>query len=102
MLLCGCRDIYKHVRTCMTDRVMAVREAAAHCMQALADESHLFSTTSDLETAISLCCRAMEYSTYDVRCAVAALVASLLHSALNPPGTRGPMSAKTQPKVVIS
>ncbi|OWA50765.1 HEAT repeat-containing protein 5B [Hypsibius exemplaris] len=88
-------DIYKHVRTCMTDRLMGVREAAARCMEALAQHSStLFATPGDLEAAISLCCRGMaENSTYDVRVAVASLVAALLASSLSVPTTSSSSSA---------
>jgi HEAT repeat-containing protein 5 len=95
------------VRKCLTDPAfnpacMAVREAAAHCMEALAQESSLFCTSSDLETAVSVCCRALENSTYDVRCAVASLVAALLSSALAAPtGKPAPAAAKTHKNVTV-
>ncbi|XP_055352546.1 HEAT repeat-containing protein 5B-like isoform X2 [Paramacrobiotus metropolitanus] len=100
------REIHKHLRTAMTDRIMAVREAAARCLEALARES-TFLYTVELESCVSLACRAMENSTYDVRCAVASFVAAVLSAALTashsgPTGKNAPTPAAAKLQKVVT
>ncbi|KAL2098993.1 hypothetical protein ACEWY4_005473 [Coilia grayii] len=77
------RDIYKAARACLTDRSMAVRCAAAKCLLELQREA-VFLWSSELESTATLCFRAFEGSSYDVRVAVAKLLGTLLASALEP------------------
>ncbi|XP_057714513.1 HEAT repeat-containing protein 5A isoform X2 [Corythoichthys intestinalis] len=79
----GHRDVYKAARTCLTDRSMAVRCAAAKCLLELQREA-AFLWTSELENAATLCFRAFEGSDHDARVLVAKLLGSLLASALDP------------------
>lgn len=67
------KDIFKAVRHCMTDRVLAVRCAAAKCLLEMVWHAP-FLYTSDLETVASICFRAFEGSNYEVRCTVARLL----------------------------
>ncbi|XP_074517821.1 HEAT repeat-containing protein 5A [Sebastes fasciatus] len=90
------RDIYKAARTCLTDRSMAVRCAAAECLLELQREA-AFLWTSELENVATLCFRAFEGSNYSVRVSVATLLGTLLAAAVEPrqttaaprPGGRG-------------
>ncbi|XP_077421106.1 HEAT repeat-containing protein 5A isoform X2 [Vanacampus margaritifer] len=89
----GHRDIYKAARTCLTDRSMVVRCAAANCLLELQREA-TFLWTSELENAATLCFRAFEGSDRQARVAVAKLLGSLLAAALEPktaprPSARG-------------
>lgn len=71
------REIYKSVRVCLSDRVMAVRVAASNCLlEMLKHASFLY--TVELESMASLCFKAFEGSTYEVRCAVAQLLGNLI------------------------
>ncbi|XP_012940846.1 HEAT repeat-containing protein 5B [Aplysia californica] len=86
------KDIYKACRQAMTDRAMAVRQAAARCMHELVSEAPFMSTT-ELETVANLCFRALDGSNYDARCTIAKLLGNLMATAQAPklPG------AKTKP-----
>ncbi|KAG7238095.1 hypothetical protein INR49_031449 [Caranx melampygus] len=77
------RDVYKAARTCLTDRSMAVRCAAAKCLLELHREAS-FLWTSELENVATLCFRAFEGSTYNVRVSVAKLLGMLLAAAVEP------------------
>uniref|UniRef100_A0A3B4DII4 HEAT repeat-containing protein 5A n=1 Tax=Pygocentrus nattereri TaxID=42514 RepID=A0A3B4DII4_PYGNA len=77
------RDIFKATRTCLTDRSMAVRCAAAKCLLELQREA-VFLWSTELENVASLCYRAFEGSNYDVRIAVSRLLGTLLASSLEP------------------
>ncbi|MCI4382874.1 hypothetical protein PGIGA_G00019750 [Pangasianodon gigas] len=77
------RDIYKATRSCLTDRSMAVRCAAAKCLLELQREA-VFLWSTELENMASLCFRAFEGSNYDVRVTVSRLLGTLLASALEP------------------
>ncbi|KAI8784582.1 HEAT repeat-containing protein 5B-like isoform X1 [Biomphalaria glabrata] len=77
------KDIYKACRQAMTDRSMAVRQAAAKCMNELVNEVPFMSTT-ELETVASLCIRALDGSNYDVRCTIAKLLGNLMATAQAP------------------
>ncbi|XP_031435784.1 HEAT repeat-containing protein 5A isoform X2 [Clupea harengus] len=77
------RDIYKTARACLTDRSMAVRCATAKCLLELQREA-VFLWSSELESMATLCFRAFEGSSYDVRVAVSKLLGTLLASALEP------------------
>ncbi|XP_059376452.1 HEAT repeat-containing protein 5A isoform X2 [Carassius carassius] len=83
------RDIYKASRTCLTDRSMAVRCAAAKCLLELQREA-VFLWSSELENVATLCFRAFEGSNYDVRVAISKLLGTLLASALEPRQTIAP------------
>uniref|UniRef100_A0A8C1EYC5 HEAT repeat-containing protein 5A n=1 Tax=Cyprinus carpio carpio TaxID=630221 RepID=A0A8C1EYC5_CYPCA len=82
------RDIYKAARTCLTDRSMAVRCAAAKCLLELQREA-VFLWSSELENVATVCFRAFEGSNYDVRVGVSKLLGTLLASALDPRQTIG-------------
>ncbi|KAL7380923.1 hypothetical protein ABVT39_026023 [Epinephelus coioides] len=77
------RDVYKAARTCLTDRSMAVRCAAAKCLLELQREA-AFLWTSELENVATLCFRAFEGSNYSVRVSVAKLLGTLLAAAVEP------------------
>ncbi|XP_070776216.1 HEAT repeat-containing protein 5A [Enoplosus armatus] len=77
------RDVYKAARTCLTDRSMAVRCAAAKCLLELQREA-VFLWTSELENVATLCFRAFEGSNYNVRVSVAKLLGTLLAAAVEP------------------
>nr|XP_057946007.1 HEAT repeat-containing protein 5A-like isoform X1 [Doryrhamphus excisus] len=79
----GHRDVYKAARTCLTDRSMAVRCAAAKCLLELQREA-TFLWTSEMENVTTLCFRAFEGSDHDVRVSVAKLLGTLLAAALDP------------------
>ncbi|XP_037078584.1 HEAT repeat-containing protein 5B-like [Pollicipes pollicipes] len=79
------KDIYKVARHCMTDRVMAVRCAAAACLQEMIAHAP-FLYTAELESVATLCFRAFDGSSYEVRCAVARLLGTLVaQTQLTPP-----------------
>jgi HEAT repeat-containing protein 5 len=71
------KEIYKAVRHCLTDRVMPVRVAASNCLLEMLKHAPFLCTT-ELESVSSLCFRAFEGSNYEVRCAVAKLLGSLI------------------------
>lgn len=71
------KDIYKATKHCLTDRVMAVRVAAARCLMEMLNHAPFLYTT-ELENVATLCFRAFDGSNYEVRCAVAKLLGSLI------------------------
>uniref|UniRef100_A0A8C2ZB38 HEAT repeat containing 5A n=1 Tax=Cyclopterus lumpus TaxID=8103 RepID=A0A8C2ZB38_CYCLU len=77
------RDVYKAARTCLVDRSMAVRCAAAECLLELQREA-VFLWTSELENVASLCFRAFDGSNPSVRVSVARLLGTLLAAAVEP------------------
>uniref|UniRef100_A0A3B4AH64 HEAT repeat containing 5A n=1 Tax=Periophthalmus magnuspinnatus TaxID=409849 RepID=A0A3B4AH64_9GOBI len=77
------RDIYKSARTCLTDRSMCVRCAAAKCLLELQKEA-LFLSSSELEHMSTACFRAFEGSLSSVSVSVSELLGSLLATALQP------------------
>ncbi|KAF7644185.1 hypothetical protein LDENG_00226290, partial [Lucifuga dentata] len=77
------RDIYKAARTCLTDRSMVVRCAAAKCLLELQRDAG-FLWSSELENVATVCFRAFEGSNRDVRAAVAKLLGTLLAAAMIP------------------
>uniref|UniRef100_A0A673BWM9 HEAT repeat-containing protein 5A n=1 Tax=Sphaeramia orbicularis TaxID=375764 RepID=A0A673BWM9_9TELE len=81
------RDVYKAARTCLTDRSMAVRCAAAKCLLELQREA-VFLWTSELDNVASLCFRAFEGSSSSVRVSVSELLGTLLAAAVEPPPQR--------------
>ncbi|XP_068607819.1 HEAT repeat-containing protein 5A [Brachionichthys hirsutus] len=83
------RDVYKVARTCLTDRSMAVRCAAAECLLELQREGP-FLWTSELENVATLCFRAFEGSSNSVRVSVAKLLGSLLAAAVETRQPTGP------------
>ncbi|GAA6234639.1 HEAT repeat-containing protein 5A, partial [Lates japonicus] len=86
------RDVYKAARACLTDRSMAVRCAATKCLLELQREA-VFLWTSELENVATLCFRAFEGSSYNVRVSVAKLLGTLLAAAAEP---RQPSAAPRQ------
>ncbi|KAI3367144.1 hypothetical protein L3Q82_008134 [Scortum barcoo] len=86
------RDVYKAARACLTDRSTAVRCAAAKCLLELQREA-VFLWTSELENVATLCFRAFEGSSYNVRVSVAKLLGTLLAAAVEP---RQPAAAPRQ------
>ncbi|XP_047467316.1 HEAT repeat-containing protein 5A [Mugil cephalus] len=77
------RDVYKAARTCLTDRSMSVRCAAAKCLLELQREA-VFLWTSELDNVATLCFRAFEGSNHNVRVSVAKLLGTLLAAAVEP------------------
>ncbi|XP_043929761.1 HEAT repeat-containing protein 5A isoform X2 [Protopterus annectens] len=77
------RDIYKAARSCLTDRSMSVRCAAAKCLLELQNEA-VFMWTTELENVATVCFKAFEGSTYDVRVAVSRLLGTVLATAVMP------------------
>ncbi|NXU59521.1 HTR5A protein, partial [Turnix velox] len=75
------RDIYKAARSCLTDRSMAVRCAAAKCLLELQNEA-VFMWSTDLDSVVTLCFKSFEGSSYDVRLAVSKLLGTVLARAL--------------------
>ncbi|KAM3852279.1 HEAT repeat-containing protein 5A [Vipera latastei] len=75
------RDIYKAARTCLTDRSMAVRCAAAKCLLELQIEA-TFMWSTDIDSVVTLCFKSFEGSNYDVRMAVSKLLGYVLISAV--------------------
>ncbi|XP_054827797.1 HEAT repeat-containing protein 5A [Eublepharis macularius] len=75
------RDIYKAARSCLTDRSMAVRCAAAKCLLELQSEA-TFMWSSELDSVVTLCFKSFEGSNYDVRIAVSNLLGNVLFSAV--------------------
>lgn len=75
------RDVYKSARTCLSDRSMAVRCAAAKCLLELHREV-LFLSSSELENMSTVCFRAFEGSSATARVCVSELLGSLLATAV--------------------
>ncbi|XP_074091464.1 HEAT repeat-containing protein 5A isoform X5 [Macrotis lagotis] len=75
------RDIYKAARSCLTDRSMAVRCAAAKCLIELQNEA-IFMWSTDLDSVATLCFKSFEGSNYDVRIAVSKLLGTVLARAV--------------------
>ncbi|XP_061467576.1 HEAT repeat-containing protein 5A isoform X2 [Rhineura floridana] len=75
------RDIYKAARSCLTDRSMAVRCAAAKCLLELQNEA-TFMWSTDLDSVVTLCFKSFEGSDYDVQLAVSKLLGKVLVSAV--------------------
>ncbi|XP_067013409.1 HEAT repeat-containing protein 5B [Anabrus simplex] len=71
------KEIYKAARHCLTDRVMAVRCAAAKCLLEMLNHAPFLYTT-ELESLATLCFRSFDGSNYEVRCAVAKLLGALI------------------------
>lgn len=71
------KEIYKATKHCLTDRVMAVRVAASRCLLEMLNHAPFLYTT-ELENVATLCFRAFDGSNYEVRCAVAKLLGSLI------------------------
>uniref|UniRef100_T1KZX8 HEAT repeat-containing protein 5B n=1 Tax=Tetranychus urticae TaxID=32264 RepID=T1KZX8_TETUR len=71
------RDIFKAIRHGITDRVMAVRCNAAHCLKEMLNHAPFLYTT-ELESVFSLSFRALEESNYEVRCAIAEVLGYLV------------------------
>ncbi|XP_048217876.1 HEAT repeat-containing protein 5A isoform X3 [Perognathus longimembris pacificus] len=75
------RDVYKAARSCLTDRSMAVRCAAAKCLLELQNEA-IFMWNTDLDSVTTLCFKSFEGSNYDVRIAVSKLLGTVLAKAI--------------------
>ncbi|CAG0924450.1 unnamed protein product, partial [Notodromas monacha] len=89
------KDIYKAAKSCLTDRSMPVRRAAAKCLIQMIPHAPFLHTT-ELESTCSLCFRAMDGSNYQVRCALASLVGSLLAVTQQPPKLPNHMPTKAE------
>ena len=87
------REILKAVRHGLTDRVTSVKVAAADCLREMVHHA-AFLSTSELETICSLCFRSLEGSNYEVRCAIALVLASLVESSQKPPSNSPTHSSK--------
>lgn len=92
------KDIYKATRVCLTDRVMAVRVAAAKCLIEMLRQS-TFLYTTELESLATLCFRAFDGSNYEVRCAVAQLLGNLIAATQQEQKAKGPMVMKAPPAI---
>ncbi|KAM5340632.1 HEAT repeat-containing protein 5A isoform 5-T8 [Glossophaga mutica] len=75
------RDVYKAARSCLTDRSMAVRCAAAKCLLELQSEAS-FMWSTDLDSVATLCFKSFEGSNYDVRISVSKLLGTVLANAI--------------------
>lgn len=73
------KDIFKSAKYCLPDRNMSVRVAAAKCILEMINHAQFLYTT-ELESLAALCFRAFDGSNYEVRCAVANLLGTLLAS----------------------
>ncbi|GJQ66814.1 hypothetical protein Trydic_g18582 [Trypoxylus dichotomus] len=71
------KEIYKAARSCLIDRVMAVRCAATRCLLEMLGHAPFLYTT-ELESLATLCFRAFDGSNYEVRCSVAKLLGALM------------------------
>ncbi|XP_048654665.1 HEAT repeat-containing protein 5A isoform X8 [Marmota marmota marmota] len=82
------RDVYKAARSCLTDRSMAVRCAAAKCLLELQNEA-IFMWSTDLDSVATLCFKSFEGSNYDVRISISKLLGTILAKAIisKHPGT---------------
>uniref|UniRef100_A0A2K6Q2T7 HEAT repeat-containing protein 5A n=1 Tax=Rhinopithecus roxellana TaxID=61622 RepID=A0A2K6Q2T7_RHIRO len=82
------RDVYKAARSCLTDRSMAVRCAAAKCLLELQNEA-IFMWSTDVDSVAALCFKSFEGSNYDVRISVSKLLGTILAKAVTSkhPGT---------------
>ncbi|XP_037035883.1 HEAT repeat-containing protein 5B isoform X5 [Bradysia coprophila] len=89
------KDIYKATKLCLTDRVMAVRVAAAKCLLEMVNHAPFLYTT-EVESVATLCFRAFDGSNYEVRCAVANLLGNLIACTQKPARPGQPLqSSKT-------
>ncbi|XP_027970682.1 HEAT repeat-containing protein 5A isoform X3 [Eumetopias jubatus] len=75
------RDVYKAAKSCLTDRSMAVRCAAAKCLLELQKEA-IFMWSTDLDSVATLCFKSFEGSNYDVRISVSKLLGTVLAKAI--------------------
>ncbi|XP_034942648.1 HEAT repeat-containing protein 5B isoform X2 [Chelonus insularis] len=90
------KEIYKVSRHCLTDRVMAVRCAAAKCLLEMLNHAPFLYTT-EIESMATLCFRAFEGSNYEVRCSVAKLLGTLCAMTQLPaPKSKNPTIAQTK------
>ncbi|XP_078190857.1 HEAT repeat-containing protein 5A isoform X27 [Callithrix jacchus] len=89
------RDVYKVARSCLTDRSMAVRCAAAKCLLELQNEA-IFMWSTDLDSVATLCFKSFEGSNYDVRISVSKLLGTILAKATisKHPGTASRQSIR--------
>ncbi|XP_024204459.1 HEAT repeat-containing protein 5A isoform X4 [Pan troglodytes] len=89
------RDVYKAARSCLTDRSMAVRCAAAKCLLELQNEA-IFMWSTDLDSVATLCFKSFEGSNYDVRISVSKLLGIILAKAVisKHPGTASRQSIR--------
>ncbi|XP_073980275.1 HEAT repeat-containing protein 5B isoform X3 [Rhodnius prolixus] len=78
------KEVYKAARHCLTDRVMAVRCAAARCLLEMLNHAPFLYTT-ELESLATLCFRAFDSSNYEVRCCVAKLLGALIATTQQAP-----------------
>ncbi|MFH4979590.1 hypothetical protein AB6A40_006299 [Gnathostoma spinigerum] len=84
------KEMYKLIKAHLTDRVMHVRVATINCLCALIPE-YPFVSTNEVESVCTLCFKALESSSYEVRLAVARAFAVLFTTATNPSkNLRGP------------
>lgn len=77
------KEIYKAAKHCLTDRVMAVRCAAAKCLLEMLNHAPFLYLT-ELESLATLCFRAFDGSNYEVRCSVAKLLGALVATTQQP------------------
>ncbi|CAK8692902.1 unnamed protein product [Clavelina lepadiformis] len=85
------RDIYKVAKLALVDRSMFVRTSAAQCLEELIKES-AYVYMNEFEPLIQQAVRALDGSTYEVRCAVAKMLGTLAA------GTQKPKPAVTKGK----
>lgn len=73
------RDIFKAVRSSLSDRGLGVRSACAACLAKLSEHAaFVASTAGELETTSLMCFRAMEGANYETRKAVAKCLGTIM------------------------
>jgi hypothetical protein len=77
------KEIYKFLRSSLTDRQLSVRVAAANCMLELSEYNVIY-YTQELETLSQICLKGLEGSDYNVRCAISTLWGTLLAKSQKP------------------
>ncbi|OXA59612.1 HEAT repeat-containing protein 5B isoform X2 [Folsomia candida] len=82
------KEVYRIARICIIDRVMAVRTAAAKCIQEMMSSAPFLYTT-ELESLTSLCFRGLDGVDYDGRVAIASLLGCIISCTQNPPAAKG-------------
>ncbi|XP_054152943.1 HEAT repeat-containing protein 5B-like isoform X2 [Oppia nitens] len=93
------REIYKHIKSGMTDRAMIVRSSAAKCLHKMLSCAPFLYTT-ELENVFSLCFRSLDGSNYEVRCAVSLVLGTLVAQTQQPPSQL--MSQQTTKTRIVS
>ncbi|KAL5274805.1 HEATR5B family protein [Megaselia abdita] len=94
------KDIYKAIKYCLNDRNIPVRVAAARCLLEMVNHAPFLYTT-ELENVATLCFRAFDGSNYEVRCAVAKFLGTLLSFTQKFEMIKKPINSKQQSKIIL-